>query len=268
MNCKQLEKHIPDFLSGDIDNQTLQEFNDHVSTCSTCEQDVESLEHIWLKLRDIPDSLPSPQLRHRFFAMVDAYKAGQVDTNPGSTNILKMHAQGKVYNLLKAVAIVVFMVIGTFGSYQLYKSNDLKNDELVQMRDEVRGLNRLVLLTMMNETSASQRLKGIRYASKLEKADDEVIDTLFDTIENDTNMNVKLASIEAFQNFAEDEDVRSHLLTLLIKESSPAIQIALIDLLVAVKAEQAGQVFKDMMDSERVNGVVKDHLDLGIKLLQ
>ncbi|MCP4726859.1 MAG: hypothetical protein GY863_17600, partial [bacterium] len=54
----------------------------------------------------------------------------------------------------------------------------------------------------------------------------------------------------------------------LITQNSPTIQIALIDLLVTIKEQDAKNIFIEMMKNEHITEEVKKRLDLGIKLLE
>ena len=36
MNCKEFEKNIPEFIAGELDFLTLQEFGEHMQECPGC----------------------------------------------------------------------------------------------------------------------------------------------------------------------------------------------------------------------------------------
>ncbi len=269
MNCKDLEKHISDYISGDIDDKILQEFNRHLEKCSACRKEVESLEKLWLKLKGLPDGIPTPDLRHKFYSMVEAYRAGLEESGKEKPVRVLHHSTGQFFpNILKAAAVVAFIVIGSFMSFQLYRSNVMKEAEITQMKNEVNSLEKLVMISMLKDTSPSQRLRAVRLAAELEDADDKVLDALFTTIEDDPNMNVKLAGIDAIYNFADNDGVREQLIHTLITQNTPTIQIALIDLLVAIRETDARNIFIEMMKNDQITDEVKKRLDLGIKMLE
>ncbi|MFC1492682.1 hypothetical protein ACFL6O_01880 [candidate division KSB1 bacterium] len=269
MNCKNLEKHIPDYISGDIEDSVLQEFNEHLGKCTDCQQEVESLEKLWLKLRELPDGIPTSDLRHKFYSMVEAYKAGMEESGHEKKPKVLEHGSNLFFpNIMKAAAVIAFILIGSFMSFQLYRSNVMKEAEIAHMKDEMSSLEKLVMISMLKDTSPSQRLRAVKLAAELKDADDTVLDALFSTIEDDPNMNVKLAGIDAIFNFADNDKVRDQLMNTLITQNSPTIQIALIDLLVAINEQDAKNIFIEMMKNEQITEEVKKRLDLGIKLLE
>ncbi|MCP4725484.1 MAG: zf-HC2 domain-containing protein, partial [bacterium] len=253
MNCKNLEKHIPDYISGDIEDSVLQEFNEHLGKCTECQQEVESLENLWLKLKGLPDGIPTPDLRHKFYSMVEAYKAGMAESGQEQKTKVLEHGSNLFFqNIMKAAAVIAFIIIGSFMSFQLYKSNVMKEAEIAHMQDEMDSLEKLVMISMLKDTSPSQRLRAVKLAAEFKDADDRVLDALFSTIVDDQNMNVKLAGIDAIYNFTDNNEVREQVMNTLITQNSPTIQIALIDLLVTIKEQDAKNIFIEMMKNEHI----------------
>jgi len=274
MDCKKFEKLIPDYLSGDISDEKLQEFTNHLHECSNCENEVEALENVWSSILELPEYLPSGQMRQRFYGMLEAYKAGISGVEySGSTitekesNVKSLKPEG-VYEYLKIAAVIVFMVIGSTGVIQMYRSNDLKSSEISAMQTEILNLNKMVTISMLKGDSPSERLKGVKSISRMNYSDELLVDALFRTMEEDPNMNVRLASVDAFYSHVEKSDTREQLLGILLKETSPAIQRAIIDLVIAIKEEKAIQTFDQMLENEDLQPEIKQRLEQGKKLIR
>lgn len=274
MNCKKFEKMIPDYLSGEILDENLQEFTKHIHECSSCEHEVEALENVWSSITELPEYIPSSQMRQRFYGMLEAYKAGVSGVEYSTptkivneSNVKNLKSVG-VYEYLKIAAVVIFMVIGSTGVIQMYRSNDLKSTEIAAMQFEILNLNKMVTISMLKGGSPSERLKGVKSISRMTYSDELLVDALFRTMEDDPNMNVRLASVDAFYSHSDKSATRDQLLGILLKETSPAIQLAIIDLVIAIKEEKAIQTFDLMLKNENLQPDIKERIEEGKKLIK
>ena len=85
------------------------------------------------------------------------------------------------------------------------------------------------VMNSLVDESAGQRLEGI-YAFELEfdQEDIHIIETLIALLHNDTNVNVKIAAIDALLKYPENRSIRSNLIKALENEKQPMVQIKLI----------------------------------------
>lgn len=58
-----------------------------------------------------------------------------------------------------------------------------------------------------NQQSASQRMVGVSVAYELKTADDQIVNVLVRTMNEDPNTNVRLAALEALGKFNEEDIV-------------------------------------------------------------
>jgi hypothetical protein len=72
----------------------------------------------------------------------------------------------------------------------------------------MRQLREMVSLSLMQQQSASDRLKGVSWTGQLDRPSGEVVAALLDALMHDPNVNVRLATIDALERFASREDVR------------------------------------------------------------
>jgi hypothetical protein len=105
------------------------------------------------------------------------------------------------------------------------------------------------VLTGGNGTSAAQ---AARTAS------------LLNTLALDPNVNVRLSALEALYPQSDSSDVRSGVLAALSRETSPLVQVAMIDFLTAAKAEEAQPVFERISQQPEINENVRAAARRGI----
>ncbi len=46
MNCKEVKNNFPHFLSGDLDENTTRDFEQHISQCKLCREELENLRQL------------------------------------------------------------------------------------------------------------------------------------------------------------------------------------------------------------------------------
>ena len=102
-------------------------------------------------------------------------------------------------------------------------------------------------------------------SSRLKKADREFYSTLVLLLNSDPNVNVRLAAVNALSNFAENNYVRHELVISLGLQSSPLVQISLIDLLSSIKETDSSSTLIRMINNPDVNSHVKERARKALK---
>ncbi|WKZ60140.1 MAG: HEAT repeat domain-containing protein [Cyclobacteriaceae bacterium] len=166
----------------------------------------------------------------------------------------------------RAAAAAALLIVGGGVGYWISQQNQQRS-ELAALQLEMQETRRLVLAQMNNNQSASQRMLGVMAAYEsvqANKPDDEIVEALVTTMNNDGNSNVRLAAIEALSKFTGEENVRKALVQSLSVQKDPVVQIALIQLLVQMKEKGAVKSFEQIIDDEQVLPAVKDEAHAGI----
>jgi hypothetical protein len=167
----------------------------------------------------------------------------------------------------RAAAAVALLIIGGGIGFLLSKQND---ERLAQIEKQLEQNNlqleatRHMISMMENPESASQRIQGVNVAMKSERADDEIVEILTKTMNEDPNTNVRLAALEALGKFSSDPAVRKVLISSFAKQKDPVVQIALIQLMVQLKEKGIVNDLKRMVDDAKTMKAVKDEAYSGI----
>jgi hypothetical protein len=139
--------------------------------------------------------------------------------------------------------------------------------DVASLRDELREMREMVTLTLMQQQSASDRLKGVSWSSTLERPGSEVVNALLDTLLHDPNVNVRLASIDALARFADDQQVRQGAVDALQASTSPLVQIALIDFVVGVREAGSIETLRKLAADRSLNETVRARASQGLDRL-
>jgi anti-sigma factor RsiW len=271
MKCDDVRNQLPDYWTGALDEPAKAEMQTHFASCSACRAETETLSAIWKKLGAIPEERPGRALRARFETTLEAYVQGlrQAERGPTTREKLDKWLAGwwpsePVFQFAFSVA---FLAVGLLAGYSLTQ-NSRGGGEVAQLREEVRHTRQLVALSLLQQQSASERLKGVDWSYRVSQPEPQVLSALLHTVNYDQNVNVRLAALDALHQSASSEMVRQGLAQALDRQKSPMVQIAVLDLLVDIRDKEAGEAVKDLMQDAGLNPEVRARAEWALKQLQ
>ncbi|MCE5251126.1 HEAT repeat domain-containing protein [bacterium] len=267
MKCEEIQNLIAEYLSGALDADIRKHFDEHISDCSVCRREFEAMSHVWATMGIIPDEEPASSVRTRFYSMLEVYRYGMSHAPAGKPWVDKLSEwlgnwwpRRPVYQLGLTAAVLIFGI----GIGQWMNINNHKNGEIAQLREEMAGMRELVTISLLNQSSAVDRLQGVSMSRLVTEPDEKFLSALFRTLNSDPNVNVRLAVTDALQRFSGSEQVRTRLVESLSSQTSPLVQIALINLLVNLKEQKAVDVFRDLTNDKNTIEPVKVRARMGI----
>ncbi len=163
----------------------------------------------------------------------------------------------------RAAAAVALVLSGVAGGYWI-SQNAQQKAEMALLKEEVQATKRMMQSMLDNEGSASQRLQGVNVALGMNSADNDVVNALVSTMNEDPSSNVRLAALDALAKFQDEANVRKALIKSLSTQKDPIVQIALIQLLVRMKEKSVIKDLERMVDDELNIKAVKDEASSGI----
>jgi hypothetical protein len=143
-------------------------------------------------------------------------------------------------------------------------NNQNHEREIAMLQKEMAATKQLIVVSLQNQSSASQRLKGVNASYSFPQIDNEIIDVLINTMNNDENSNVKLAAIEALSKMSGNKKVRKSLIEALKTEKDPIVQISLINLMIMMNEKGAIENLKHIIHNNETIDMVKDEAHFGI----
>jgi hypothetical protein len=188
---------------------------------------------------------PSGKVRERFFEMLGAYRQGLASAEPR-----------RAFHWWQMAAAAALLAAGLGIGYVLRGSGQAPA-EVSQLREEVANMRQLVALSLMQQQSASERLRGVSWAYEVEPSDRRVLGALVSTINHDTNVNVRLAAVDALHRFTASPETRRAVVDALPGQTTPLVQVALIDLLVDSKDPEAAPELRRLSGNETANEGVR-----------
>ena len=265
MNCTNYQEQIPDWLNK---NQTESEriaFENHVAQCGECKKALNATQQVWNLLGEIPSPESSPALRVKFNAMLETYKAGEADKRqPISDLFSKLKNLWTLQPRLQLAYDVGLLVVGLALGYF---SNRQNNTQIETLSTQVTEMKQMMMLSLLENPSASERLRAVSYTDDFKDVDTKVVEALLTTLNNDPNINVRLMTIEALTKLANNPIVREGLVQSIIKQDSPLVQSALADAMVKLQEKRSVKSFQQLLKKNNLNELVKTKIEQTIKKL-
>lgn len=275
MQCEEVRDQFTDYLANNLDEPGRSDVQQHLIACDSCREAAEALKDIWMKLDAIPaEKADSMAMRARFEVMLDAYRQG-MDHAPAAGFWSGVNAwigrwwphQPALQFGLTMALVLIGVVIG-----QQFRSAPVApvtaSAEMNQLRSEIHDMRQMVAMSLMQQQSATERLRGVSWSNQLEQPDTEILNQLLDTLMHDVNVNVRLAAVDALKKFGERQLVRKGLLQALQDQDAPLVQAALIDYVVESQERDSIDTLRKMALNTDINESVRKRAEWGIENLQ
>jgi hypothetical protein len=238
MNCERIREQIPEAVSGQLDASARDAFVEHLESCAACRAEVAQLNAISRGLDAMKgsiDAAPDPAAKARFQSMLAAYQAGlEAAAEAAQTTALTRQSPWWRWQpVWQFAAAVLLVAIGVFAGRTIPSTSP---SELAGLRSEVESLHQMVALSMLQQQSPSARMRGVSYTEKVVQPDPQLLEALLQAVNHDSNINVRLSAVDALQKFARDPEVARAMIDSIPGQESPLVQIALIDMLVQLRA--------------------------------
>jgi hypothetical protein len=276
MNCERANELFADYVAGCLDATVRAEVDSHLTACASCREESGSLQALWTKLALLPELEPGPALDARFHAMLEAYRQGMKQAERDALKRVTLRdwvarLWPREPALQFAIAVVLFaagVLLGPSLQYHEHSTDNGTNDRaLARLRDEVAGMKQLVTLSLLQQQSASDRLRGVEWSYRLAQPDQQVVSALLRALDSDPNVNVRLAAVDALRPFGADGAVRKGLLRSLAEQRSPLVQFELINLMVELKEKESVPVLQELSQRPELDPTVRERAEWGLQKL-
>jgi hypothetical protein len=254
MECEAARTHLADRLTGELTPEAARALDEHLRACPACAREAVSIAQTWALLADVP-AAPADSARMR--ARLD----DALHVRPVVPRWWMAHG-------LQAAAALVLVALGFLAGRETMRTPAM-DPALGELREELRVTRQMVSLSLLQQQSASERLRGITYTSQIEQPGGEIVTALLDTLMHDPDANVRLKSVDALKRFADRENVRRVAAAALTDQASPPlVQIALIDFLVDANDRGAVESLRRLSQDTMVHQAVRARAVRGLQQIR
>jgi hypothetical protein len=271
MECKDYREQFTSLLTGTLDQIQRSEIESHLAGCADCLTEFEAAKKIWDLMGEIPQPEPSEAMRANFDAILSHYKEELiVKKNPIGEWINKLHE----YWLRQAQPRLAFSLLlvgaGLIVGYLLHQPEQSAisyNRQIDSLSSQVSEMKQVMLLSLLQNPSASQRIRAVSYTDEISNVNLKVIDALFTTLNEDPNVNVRLSTLEALVKLSGEPRVREGLVRSINLQDSPIMQSAIADVMVKLQEKSSVKSLQKLLSKKGLNQMVKLNIEKSIQKL-
>ena len=260
MECQDGTAQLADYLAGTLPAEQREAFQTHVAGCVGCRGELDAARETWELLGRIP---PMPHdvaaLRRRLDAVLTGYGEGSAGHREGSAGHRRRYA---LAGLAAAAMLLIGIALGRQIALPAAPSTaataaPAAETQLAALRAEMGEMRQMMSLSLLRQPSATARLQGVVSIRQIDDPGGDVITALLDTLRDDPNANVRLAAIDALTRFMDRDLVKRGTLDALPRQTSPLVQIALIDFVAQSAGVASAETLQALSNDSTMSRIVR-----------
>lgn len=271
MECIKYREQFTAFLTDGLHQTERSEIENHLEGCADCRKEFETVRKIWDLMGEIPQPKPSASMRTSFDTMITTFKEESViKRKPVAEWINKLREYWSLQAQPRLAFSLLLVAAGVFGGYVLHQPDQSAisyNKQIDLLSSQVSEVKQVMMLTLLNDPSASQRIRALSYTDEISNIDLKVIAALFTTLNEDPNVNVRLATLEALVKLASEPKVRAGLVRSINLQESPLMQSAIADAMVKLQEKSSVKSLQKLLGKKGLNQMVKINIEKNIQKL-
>ena len=262
MKCEHYEELFIGRIQNTLNSEQAAGLEQHLKICPACREELAALSMVWQDMAAIEAPEPSPAMEDNFNAMLQNYK--QAAAQQGAWAKLRK-GLAQLWNRPSAWPLsyqLVVVLLSFFCGYIVFwQGKGAQQDkQLAELSGQVNELKQTMMLAMLENPSASERMKAVNYTQELDNADQQVVAALLSTLNNDANVNVRLTTLEALAKLADHPEVREGLIRSVTQQESPLMQSAIADIMLKLQDKRAVKPLKKLLKAPGLNEGVREKL--------
>jgi putative zinc finger protein len=246
MTCEETTALLADRLQGLLAADDERRVADHLESCASCRGAAETFAALWADMGALQAEVPHERMRARFHAALAAY-----DERSAAGFVERFFGSLWPRALSQAAVAAALLLAGVLLGQRLPRADG----EVAALREEIRTVG----LALLDHQSASERLLGVAWSQRLD-FEPEVVAALLERVEYDSNLNVRLAAVEALRARLDAPEVGAGLVMALGRQDAPLVQIAVADALLDRGGTEGAAAVRAMIERDGVEASVRDYL--------
>jgi len=180
MKCTQIKPKLIDLILDEIDDVTRKKVQEHLATCQSCRQELEELSQTWDELGELPEVEPDPNLKMRFYALMEKYRKSFHKEDEISQKRW-FFRQARFGQPIFQVAMVLIVVVLSVVTGYLYMSNRQQIEEIAILHEKMDKFSQAVTVLAYGERGRVRNLEPLLAGVSAERGPD-LIQILLETI--------------------------------------------------------------------------------------
>lgn len=215
---------------------------------SSKNSDLKSKEdELFRPLDDMEIPEPSNSIQESFNKKISRLESFEISNQPN-----------RHFNIyLKVAAVAAVFLIGWF-----FGSVNNRNDKVLlqDVQKQLENNNRLLVLTLLQQPSTSDRLQATNLSFSLSNIDNQVVNALVNALKNDPDPNVKIKCAEVLATHLKPDSINQVFGDVLDSQIEPFIQLILIDYIKSTGNAESKRIVRNFINSGKADDFVKSEV--------
>jgi len=267
MKCEEYQELFTDWLDDQLPADKRAKLEQHLTECPACREELAVIQHAWDIMGEFKAPEPSAAMKVNFQAMLDDYKQTVQEKQNVWTNLRERFNSFWQMQPKLSLSYGLMIALICFGTAFWFVHNNKQEQQLQALTSQVHELKQTMMLALLDNPSASERIRGVSYTNDIKHVDKQVIDALLATLNNDPNVNVRLSTLDALTRLANHPEVRQGLIQSITEQDSPLMQSAIADVMLKLQEKGSVKSFKQLLKQKNLDHSVRDKISQTISSL-
>ena len=220
---------------------------------------------------EIPQPEPSETMSLNFDTILSNYKEELIlRRKPAGEWINKLREYWFLQAQPRLAFSILLIVAGLIGGYILHQPGQSAvsyNRQIDSLSSQVSDLKQVMMLSLFTTLPLHKEFVLFHIPMISAMLIYKVTDALFTTLNEDPNVNVRLATLDALVKLAHDPKVREGLVRSIDLQDSPIMQSAIADVMVKLQEKSSVQYLQKLLSKKDLNQMVKINIEKSIQKL-
>lgn len=259
MEAEKIQQLLNRYNSGQAATDEIKELEILISNGLIRFEDIEGLGKLEDQIMAIETPEPPASLDERFYQMLRQEK--KITAKPGWKSLFNWN------ELMPRLAIAsLTLLLGLTVGYFL-RSPVQKDEQIVALGQEISNLKEMMMLSLLEKESATDRLKAVSLTQDMDQASRKVTSALLQTLNNDENVNVRLAALDALRSYSRDSQIREALIRSIAQQKSPLVQVALAELMAELQEKASINELQKILEDAETPSDIKKKIQESIQII-
>ena len=204
MECYEVQPLLIDLADNKLSGVLAEEINRHLVSCEQCRSELEEIRSLFHTIDDMPVEQPDRSLRENFEYMLQS----ELNRLAAANNVIAKATRPVMpinwqSLLLRAAAVVILLGVGILAGLKIKSGNEQgSTKQIAELQTEVKDMKEMLMFNLLKEESPSERIKAVSYSEEIVHPNQKVVGALFNLLDHDKNVNVRLASAYSLVRFS------------------------------------------------------------------
>ena len=265
MNQEKARLLVSKYNSGQLQPEEEELLEQYIEQGWIQLEELEDIQTVNTQLNQFFDHYLSSNMRNEFQQMLEAEKTRQSQETPIWAWIRQLFDLRPTGSSLAFGSLL--LLLGLVIGYGWPGKSQGSQQEITQLSTELQEMRELMMLALLEKESTSERLKAVNLTQEMDDASDQVTQALLKTLNEDENVNVRLAALEALYAYAHYPSVREGLIKSIQHQESPLVQLSLAEVMVSLQEKRSLKAFEELLEKGNVPPPVKEKIQENIQVL-